>query len=412
MPDPEYPPPGAGAPNPGGDPDQPDRRGTDSTGAHDPTTPDSAPPPPGGWPAPGQPSDWSPPGSVPSRGAVPQQSFPQYPGSQHPGPQQQLAWRPGAVPVARPGAVPLRPLGLGDLVDGAVRIVRRNAGATVGAALLVSVLALLVPLVATAVTSSMADLSGWADPDADLDTTEAVLLGITLASWVLGTVLQVMATVIVAGMCAHVTAAAVLGRTLTLRQAWDATRGHRWRLVWGSVLLGLAMLLLVALYLVLVLVASLYGGWPAGITSGVLGGLALLAALSWLWIRVQLLATPVIALERRKVLDAFSRSSALTRGHFWRLFGIILLVTVVLQVIASMVSLPVTLLSALPALAGASPAASFFAQAAGQGASLVLTTALVTPFTATLGALVLTDLRMRKEAFDVELLQHVPAPGA
>lgn len=346
------------------------------------------------------------PGQIPP-GQIPPGQFP--PGQFPSGPPLR-GWQAPA-PVARPGAVPLRPLRLGDLVDGAVRIVRRNAAATVGAALLASVLTLLLPLAVTAGTSMLADLSSWDDPDVPLGDTEAVLLGITLASWLLGVLLQTLATILVAGMCAHVTAAAVLGRTMTMAEAWRATHGQRWRLVGAAVVTGTAMLLLVVAYVVLVVVASLTGGWPAGISVGLLGGAALLAALSWVWVRLQLVVTPVIALEGQRVFAALSRSSSLTKGYFWRLLGIMLLVTLVLQIIAGMVSLPVTILALLPSLTGAGSAASFFAEAAGQGISLVLTTALVTPFSATLGALLHVDLRMRKEAFDVELLQRAGARG-
>ena len=42
------------------------------------------------------------------------------------------------------------------------------------------------------------------------------------------------------GMIAHVTAAAAVGRRLTLGEAWAATHGKRWRLVGLTLLLGLA----------------------------------------------------------------------------------------------------------------------------------------------------------------------------
>ena len=38
----------------------------------------------------------------------------------------------------KPGAIPLRPLGLGDMYDGAFRVIRFNPRATVGSAVLVA----------------------------------------------------------------------------------------------------------------------------------------------------------------------------------------------------------------------------------------------------------------------------------
>src|SRR5215213_10330011 len=72
------------------------------------------PPPPSGWgppPAPPPPpsSGWGPPPPPPSGWGQPQ-------------PYAYAGW----TPPAQPGVVPLRPLGLGELFDGAVRTMRQN----------------------------------------------------------------------------------------------------------------------------------------------------------------------------------------------------------------------------------------------------------------------------------------------
>ena len=59
------------------------------------------------------------------------------------------------MPVAhKPGAIPLRPLVLSDIFDGAFRIIRYNPRATIGAAVLVSAVAMIVPIVAGLLTGS------------------------------------------------------------------------------------------------------------------------------------------------------------------------------------------------------------------------------------------------------------------
>ena len=58
-------------------------------------------------------------------------------------------------------------------------------------------------------------------------------------------------TILVTGMIAHVTAAAAVGRRLTLGEAWAATRGKRWRLVGLALLLGFSALLLIGVYVLL-----------------------------------------------------------------------------------------------------------------------------------------------------------------
>ena len=92
------------------------------------------------------------PGPVP--GAVPAADVPGQPGAGFAVP----------MPVAhKPGAIPLRPLVLSDIFDGAFRIIRYNPRATIGAAVLVSAVAMIVPIVAGIATGSTGGLS----PDAD-----------------------------------------------------------------------------------------------------------------------------------------------------------------------------------------------------------------------------------------------------
>ena len=76
---------------------------------------------------------------------------------------------PGSTGHARgrpqAGAMPLRPLGLGDIYDAAFRIIRFNPRATVGAAVLVTAVAMLIPVVVTAVLTYSVNLT--LDPGTD-----------------------------------------------------------------------------------------------------------------------------------------------------------------------------------------------------------------------------------------------------
>src|SRR4051795_10484593 len=112
----------------------------------------------GGAPQP-PPPGWQPPPPPP----------PSYTGHQPPPPgwpppppayQQPFRPAPGMLGAAhKPGAMPLRPLGLGDMYDAAFRIIRFNPKATVGSAVLVATVAWLVPVVVTALLSFTVDLS-------------------------------------------------------------------------------------------------------------------------------------------------------------------------------------------------------------------------------------------------------------
>src|SRR4051812_28637608 len=217
----------------------------------DPGTGGAPLPPPPGWhpPAPPPPSYT---GQQPApRGyPAPTQGLP--PQSQ-PG-----AWAPapGMLGAAhKPGAMPLRPLGLGDMFDAAFRIIRFNPKATVGSAVLVAAVAWLLPVVVTALLSFTVDLS--LDASGSDDTAGVVGLVGSASSLVVASVLVGFGTILVTGMISHVAAAAAIGRRLTLGEAWAATHGKRWRLVGLAVLLGVSAVVLMTVYALLWVVVVL-----------------------------------------------------------------------------------------------------------------------------------------------------------
>ena len=140
----------------------------------------------------------------------------------------------------KPGAMPLRPLGLGDMYDAAFRIIRFNPKATVGSAVLVASVAMAIPIVVTAILDLTAT-SPSTRPGRRTPTRPWGSRGRS-GPWRVGVVLLTFGTLLVTGMIAHVTAAAAVGRRLSLGEAWAATRGKRWRLVGLTVLLGLGFL--------------------------------------------------------------------------------------------------------------------------------------------------------------------------
>src|SRR3954471_23871167 len=135
-------------------------------------------PPPPGSPPPGQPGPTPGWGTPPPPAGAPRAGTPAagsgweqvHPGGQpggHPAPGYHMPYPIQPAPAAhKPGAIPLRPLVLGDIFDGAFRIIRYNPKATVGAAVLVSAVAMLVPIGAGLVSGS----TGGLQPDPSTDT--------------------------------------------------------------------------------------------------------------------------------------------------------------------------------------------------------------------------------------------------
>lgn len=307
----------------------------------------------------------------------------------------------------KPGAIPLRPLALGDIYDGAIRIIRFNPKATVGSAVLVAAVAMAIPVLVTAVLSTLLDLSlTGADTDAGASTSDLVGVFGSLGSLVVGSILQTIGLVLVTGMIAHVTMAAAVGRRLTLGEAWAATRGKRWRLVGMTLLLGLLVTLLIGGYaLTWVAVVAWGEGWMIAVW-GLLTVPLFIVGMCLFWVRVYYLPAPALMLEDVGVLGALGRGFTLTRGAFWRTFGIALLTMVLAQVAGSMLALPISMLGQLVLLGGAPEEMAVLLLVLTQALSSVVAAAFVTPFTTAVASLQYVDLRMRKEAFDVELMHR------
>jgi hypothetical protein len=217
-------------------------------------------------------------------------------------------------------------------------------------------------------------------------------------------VLQWVGTILVTGMIAHVTAAAAIGQRLSLGEAWRATRGKRWRLIGLSLLLALGWSALFAVYI---------GAWFAVIIAAdgalpvVLWGLltvpAFICLVVWLWIRVSYLPVPALMLEGVGVFGALGRGFRLSGRQFWRIFGIALLTVLVAGVASQVLSFPVSMIGQLVILT-LGPQYEILGLVVIQAITSVLTAAFVAPFSGAVTSLQYLDQRIRKEAYDVELM--------
>jgi hypothetical protein len=367
-----------------------------SSGEDPPTPPQPPPgwqPPPPGWQPP--PPGWqSPPPTQPYPQPYPLQ-YPQ-PGSSQPG------YPLGAA--HRPGAIALRPLRLGDIYDAAFRIIRFNPQATVGAAVLVTAVAMLIPVAVTAVLTYTVNLS--LDPGSDGFTGDeaAGLIG-AFGATALGWVLQSLGLILVTGMIAHVTMAAAIGKKLSLGQAWAATAGKRLKLVGLVLLLGLMLVLLLALMILLWVVGVLALDDGASIALYLLVTIpGFTLALWWFWIRIYYLPVPALMLEPVGVFGAIERGHALTKGAFWRIFGIALLTAVITAIAGSILGTPISLILDGALAGGLDGRYAALSLALVNAVSSVVQAAFVAPFTAAVTSLQYVDQRIRKEAFDVELM--------
>jgi hypothetical protein len=120
-------------------------------------------------------------------------------------------------------------------------------------------------------------------------------------------------------------------------------------------------------------------------------------------------AVPVLLLEGVPAFTAINRSFELTRGHWWRTFGVIASALVLFFVLGFLLGLG---LGAI--LLGTSQ--SLLGRGIELVLTLVLTELIVRPFQAAVTTVLYYDLRVRKEGIDVEIMARdaglIPGQGA
>ena len=366
YPPPGYPPPGYGAP------------GYPPPGYPPPGYPPPVYPPPGyggpGYGAPGYP----PPGGPP-------------PGYPPPGYGAPMSWAP------KPGVIPLRPLSLSDIFNGAVGYIRANPKVTLGLTTVVvvitEVLALLLQTGPLALTGNLKVLRGEA-----ASTAAVAASSLSAAAGALATVL---AAILLSGMLTVVVGRAVFGSSITIEEAWQKVRGRLLALIGLTALEVVAAVVLTAVVVLIIVGIALAGNGAAAVIIGIPLGLALIAGLTYLF--TMLTFAPVaIVLERKPVMASITRSFQLVRNHFWRVLGIRLLASLVAGVIAGAVSVPFTIGGQIM-LASAASAGMLLLAAALGAVGRAVSQIITAPFTAGVVVLLYTDTRIRAEAFDLVL---------
>lgn len=170
----------------------------------------------------------------------------------------------------------------------------------------------------------------------------------------------------------------------------------------GTALRRIASLIgYVLLELVVAVLPMLIGGGLALLVGGVAGaGLLLLVLIAWVvfvaFVLIKMcLGIQTVILERLSPLDAFRRSWRLTSGSFWRIFLFYLVIGVVSAILSDILNEVAQL------IAGTAPAITRSSiQVLSSGVIGIFTS----PFILILLTLVYYDIRIRREAFDIEML--------
>ncbi|MFF8538616.1 hypothetical protein ACN6K9_001804 [Streptomyces sp. SAS_267] len=311
-------------------------------------------------------------------------------------------------PAAKPGVIPLRPLGIGEILDGAVSTMRGYWRTVLGISLTVAVVTqIAIILLQGFVLDDSADTEALNDPSATLGELSRAMGGVLLSS---GLVLLVtlLGTIIATALLTTVTSRAVIGKPVTTSEAWRDARPQLAKLFGLTLLLPLiAVAILGAGALPGLLVVA--GGSPeAGSSLAILGALAAGVVTLWLMIRFSL-ASPALMLEKQGILQSMRRSAKLVRGSWWRVFGIQLLATIIANIVASIIVIPFAVLAA--ALSG-DGLTGFLDSSGGDlgwtflivsGVGSVIGSMITFPITAGVTVLLYIDRRIRREALDLDL---------
>lgn len=289
-------------------------------------------------------------------------SYPEYPrqdpyGRPYPG-------QPDAWTLAQPGPIPLRPLGVGDLLGTAVTVVRRCAVPLCLAAFVAAVLSSGASLL---VLSAMGGLESYAAGAwmEDILRGGSSIPAFVIATGLMSTVVATSGGAVVAGL-----AAAAAG---------DLAQGRDGRSAVGQ---------------------RMAGRWPTllavALTFGVLctAGLILFIVPGVLAYLFLLLAAPVAVMERAGVSASLRRSIDLGRGHRGRFLGVTLLAGVIAGISAAVLTTVVS------SLFGTHDPTTLLLITQGIGA---VVGAFTGAWTGAVVALLYIDVRIRSERLDYAL---------
>jgi hypothetical protein len=261
----------------------------------------------------------------------------------------------------------LRPRGIGEMLDVAVAIYRGCARRLVLVALVIEVpVQLLTTIVLLSAQPSGFDvtIAGSASPTFDSQSTQ-------LAATVVVLLVSVLSTAFVLAVCTRIIADGYVG--LAGVGPGEAARGAVGRIF---AVIGLA--LLTALSQI------------AGLAFCLVGAAVPLAFFA--------VGMPVLILEGVGVFGALGRSITLTKAHFFRVLGLV----VTAQLLTAVLNIGLTIAVA----AAMRHSGNITAGVISQGIASTVVAVLTTPFIAAAIVACYFDLRIRDEAFDVQLLMQ------
>ena len=308
----------------------------------------------------------------------------------------------------------LRPMSTSQVLDRTFFLYRNNFLVFAGIAMVAPLLTLMAAMVQLAVLGRpVMPQPGALDPTAIQN-----VLARSLISAVLGLVCYAVGSVIATGATIHAVSMLHLGKTVTIVESYRSIKPVFWRIL--SLLVRIFFFALWPILVGYVLLLAMIFSFAAiakqspGAFSPLLIVLPLFAFLSifggafwavFVYCRYSL-AIAACTIEKLPVRDSMKRSAFLTRGSMWRVVGIYLLTLLMSWVLASLFQAPsFFFFNPFSPKAGAISSAYLIWSYLGN----FLGTTAAGPIATIALALVYYDQRVRKEAFDLQLMMDAMA---
>lgn len=288
----------------------------------------------------------------------------------------------------KPGIIPLRPLGIGDVVTGSLAAITTNLRAVAPISAVIAVISALIGLLVSALADS-------------IDVADGTALSAFGGLAALSTAAAVFLTAVLTGALAYPTSRAVEGRYPPLKRCWERLAPRL------PAVLAIAAIAFVIIAVPLIAVTAIFSA--AGAASS--AGLAVLGALLGIVSAVALVAVttfivfamPITVLEGLTPIAALRRSVALVRPVCWRVLGCLLLVALIIAIAQSVITSPTgDIADVADGVSGGIVAST---------TKLIASTALTAladfvtlPFLGTAITVLYTDARIRLEGFDITLI--------
>lgn len=280
-------------------------------------------------------------------------------------------------------AAALRPLGIGEMLDVAIKLYRRRFGTLVRAvAVIVGPIYALLVIVQLSLIPTQGDIEAIeaVDPVTGMPEFDWGIVWAFIAGALVFGLAYFLASQLATAASFRVVSAGYLGEEVEWRDSLRFAVGRLRSLVWLSFLL--AVFIGFGFLLCIVPGVYLFGAYAV--------------------------AVPVLLLEDLRGRAAMKRSRALVTGRWWPVVAVIFLGLLLAQIVSSVL----TGIFTIPLGSADNEVASILGNAVGSTLSAVV----VTPFTAAVTTVVYFDLRVRKEGFDLELLARevgvAPVDGA